>query len=115
MFGKEISLADSPFSACRCVALVATALLISAANLAGAVKAAEGDTIRIGVVVFLSGPAAESVGVPARQGLELMIDAINGGGLPAPFDTPGVGGSRGWPMESLDGTIHGWRQVRLRG
>jgi branched-chain amino acid transport system substrate-binding protein len=48
--------------------------------------------LRIGIVTFLSGPAAGPFGVPARNGFELIGELINGGGMPAPYNTKGLGG-----------------------
>lgn len=54
--------------------------------------------IRIGVVTFLSGPAAGPFGVPARNGAELVAEALNAGKLPAPYSTKGFGGA---PVELI--------------
>ena len=35
------------------------------------------DTIKIGVVTFLSGPAAGPFGVPAKSSAEMMVCAVN--------------------------------------
>jgi len=53
---------------------------------------AKGNKIKIGVVGFLTGPAAGPFGIPARNAAELLIEAINKGSLPAPYNTKGVGG-----------------------
>ncbi len=53
---------------------------------------AEDGEISIAVVTFLSGPAAAHFGVPAREGAETTIDALNAGAFPAPYNTPGIGG-----------------------
>ena len=53
----------------------------------------EAKPVKIGLVTFLSGPAAGPFGVPARNGAELLAEAINGGKLPAPYATPGLGGA----------------------
>ncbi|WP_119168664.1 ABC transporter substrate-binding protein [Algihabitans albus] len=50
------------------------------------------ETFKIGVVTFLSGQAAESFGVPAWDGGKLLIDKLNAGEVPPPYDTPGFGG-----------------------
>ncbi|MBR9652685.1 ABC transporter substrate-binding protein [Thalassovita aquimarina] len=56
---------------------------------------AQDDTFKIGVITFLSGQAAESFGVPAWNGGQLLIDMLNEGGkLPAPYDKPGFGGMK---------------------
>lgn len=65
------------------------------------------DTIKVGVVSFLSGPAAGPFGVPGRNGAELMIEAINSGSLPAPYNTAGFAGAQLEPVftdESGGGT-----------
>ena len=46
--------------------------------------------IRIGIVAFLGG--AGSVGLPIRNGTQLIVDAINDGTLPPPFKSAGLGG-----------------------
>lgn len=50
------------------------------------------DVVKLGLVTFLSGPAAGPAGVPARNGAELIIDAINEGRMPKPYDQAGIGG-----------------------
>ncbi len=55
------------------------------------IKAAE---IKIGISTFLSGGAASSFGIPLKQGLEFMFEAINEGTVPAPYDTPGIAGKK---------------------
>jgi len=46
--------------------------------------------IRIGIVGFLGGIG--SVGLPIRNGTQLIVDAINDGTLPPPFKSAGLGG-----------------------
>jgi branched-chain amino acid transport system substrate-binding protein len=53
---------------------------------------AEEKAFNLGVVTFLSGGAAGPFGVPARNAAELIVEAINGGTLPAPYSTKGIGG-----------------------
>ena len=56
--------------------------------------AAEEKPIKIGVVTFLSGGAAGPFGVPARNGAEVLTEALNmGGKVPAPYGTKGFGGA----------------------
>ncbi len=64
--------------------------------IAGAAPAAAEDapTIKIGLVTFLSGGAAGPFGVPGRNGAELMIEAINAGSVPAPYNTKGIAGAQ---------------------
>ncbi len=49
--------------------------------------------VKIGVVAFLSGPAASPFGVPARNAAELVIELLNAGKAPAPYATKGFGGA----------------------
>ena len=55
--------------------------------------ASDPPKIKVGLVTFLSGGAAGPFGIPARNGSELMIAAINAGKVPAPYNTPGVAGA----------------------
>ncbi len=67
-----------------------------AALAAGAAQAQE--TFKLGIVTFLSGPAAESFGVPAKNGADFLVDALNKGAAPAPYDKAGFGGMRIEPV-----------------
>jgi branched-chain amino acid transport system substrate-binding protein len=49
--------------------------------------------VKIALPVFLSGPAVGPFGKPSRDAAELVIDAINKGTLPAPYNAKGLGGS----------------------
>ena len=57
-----------------------------------ATPASSQQPLKIGIVTFLSGPAAGAFGVPARNGFELMTELLNAGSVPAPYATKGVGG-----------------------
>src|SRR5512146_122472 len=74
----------------RLKALVAS--LAAAAALAPGVAMAQ-EPVKIGVVTFLSGPAAGPFGVPARNAAEIVIEMMNGGKVPAPYDQKGFGGA----------------------
>src|SRR6266568_3403347 len=50
--------------------------------------------VKIGVVAFLSGPAAAPFGVPAKNAADFVIDELNAGKAPAPYGKTGFGGSR---------------------
>ncbi len=58
--------------------------------LAGPVVAQE--KVRVGFIAALTGPQAGPVGIPARNGAELVMEAANRGGLPAPYAAKGFGG-----------------------
>jgi len=74
--------------------LLALAVLLAVAQSA----MAQGDSIRIGVVTFLSGPGAAPFGVPAHNAAALLFDALNAGELPAPYQSKGFGGT---PIEMV--------------
>lgn len=50
------------------------------------------ESIRIGIVSLLSGPAAGPFGVPARNAAELTAEMLNAGTVPAPYEGKGFGG-----------------------
>ena len=72
----------------RAVTIVSAAAMSLA--LAGSASAQE--TFKLGIVTFLSGPAADSFGVPARNGAQFVIDQLNKGSAPSPYEKVGFGG-----------------------
>jgi branched-chain amino acid transport system substrate-binding protein len=72
------------------LAMIAAALPVS---IGAQEKAAPEKPIKIGIVTFLSGAAAGPFGVPARNGAEVIVEALNGGKVPAPYATAGLGGA----------------------
>jgi branched-chain amino acid transport system substrate-binding protein len=67
---------------------------ISAVLACGALAAtAQDKPIRIGVVTFLSGPAAGPFGVPARIAAEAIVESLNAGKAPAPYNIKGLSGT----------------------
>ncbi|MBL8671053.1 MAG: ABC transporter substrate-binding protein [Alphaproteobacteria bacterium] len=70
-----------------------TAAALAAATLGAATPAAAQDTMKLGVVTFLTGAAAGPFGIPARNAAELVVEAINNGALPAPHNAKGIGGA----------------------
>ena len=54
--------------------------------------ASQGEKYRVGIVTLLAGPFAASIGVPAKNGAEMVAEAINSGTLPVPYNTKGVAG-----------------------
>jgi branched-chain amino acid transport system substrate-binding protein len=71
--------------------IIRAAWLACACVLAAGAALAQ-QPMRIGVVTFLSGPAAGPFGVPARNGFELVAEMANAGQVPAPNNTKGFGG-----------------------
>ncbi len=51
------------------------------------------EPVKVGFVMFLSGPASGPFGVPARNAAELLIENINKGSMPAPYNSSGLAGA----------------------
>lgn len=66
--------------------------LVTAGAVFALPAAADNGKFRIGVVTFLSGAAAGPFGVPAANAAKLVVDALNKGALPAPYNTKGISG-----------------------
>ena len=69
------------------LAIVCVTVLFSAIQ-----AVAQEKTVKIGVVTFLSGAASAPFGVPAKNGADILVAALNAGQLPAPYATKGIGG-----------------------
>src|SRR6267142_3235053 len=50
--------------------------------------------VKVGFVMFLSGPAASPFGVPAKNAADFVVDELNAGRGPAPYGMVGFGGSK---------------------
>lgn len=68
--------------------------------------AADDKTVKVGFVMFLSGAAAGPFGVPARNSAELMVEAINKGTLPAPYNSVGFAGAKISPVYLDEASKH---------
>jgi len=90
--------------------IASASLLIASCLIASSVVAK--DAVKVGVVSFLTGPAAGVFGVPAKQGAQIVIDAINNGTMPAPYNTKGFAGAKMNPVFS-DESGGGTKQVGL--
>ena len=66
--------------------------VLMAMALALSVNAYGQNTIKIGFVTFLSGPAAAPFGLPAKNAVELVVADLNAGKAPAPYGKKGFGG-----------------------
>ncbi|MGA7972813.1 MAG: ABC transporter substrate-binding protein [Pseudolabrys sp.] len=64
------------------------------ATLAIAPAQAQSNSIKLGIVSFLTGPAAAPFGIPGRNGAEILIEELNHGKAPAPFNKVGFGGMK---------------------
>jgi len=74
-------------------ALLAAGLALALTPVSAQDKAAPEKPIKIGIVTFLSGAAAGPFGVPARNGAEVIVEAINAGKVPAPYAGIGLAGA----------------------
>src|SRR5205823_9934802 len=71
-------------------------IALAVAGFAGGALAQE--PVKIGIVTFLSGPAAAPFGVPAKNAAEFVIEELNAGKAPAPYSKKGFGGA---PLEMV--------------
>jgi len=67
--------------------------LLVALLAAGFATAAQAQNVKIGIVTFLSGPAAAPFGVPARNAADFVVEGLNAGSAPAPYSKKGFGGA----------------------
>jgi branched-chain amino acid transport system substrate-binding protein len=70
----------------RVVAIAGLGLALAAG------PAAAQETLKVGIVTFLTGAGAGPFGIPARNAAELITEAINQGTLPAPYNQKGMAG-----------------------
>src|SRR5882724_12540308 len=70
----------------------------AAASLTLTAPASAQETFKLGIVTFLSGPAADSFGVPARNAAQFVIDQLNKAAAPAPYEKAGFGGMKIEPI-----------------
>ena len=77
----------------RDIRKLATAVTAALALAPIAVLAQDAAPVKIGIVTFLSGPAASPFGVPARNAAEVVTELLNAGKAPAPYATKGFGGA----------------------
>jgi branched-chain amino acid transport system substrate-binding protein len=89
MFNRGSSFGRALESSWLLVSLLGAAIIPAKAQNA----ASPATTIKLGIVSFLTGPAAAPFGIPGRNGAEVLIDAMNAGKVPAPFNKVGFGGS----------------------
>ena len=66
---------------------------VAAVAAAYAAAPAAAQSVKIGVVTFLSGPAASPFAVPAKNAAEFVVEQLNEGRGPAPYNKKGFGGA----------------------
>lgn len=75
----------------RLLRVALAGLAITAVSSAPAL-AQQKTSIKIGFVTFLSGPASGPFGVPAKLAAEGIVESLNAGKGPAPYQIKGIGG-----------------------
>lgn len=75
----------------RLLGVALAGLAITAVSGAPAL-AQQKTSIKIGFVTFLSGPASGPFGVPAKLAAEGIVESLNAGKAPAPYQMKGIGG-----------------------
>lgn len=75
-----------PFTTATCAALIAGLAATSPAT------ADDSGPLRIGVITFLSGPAAGPFGVPAKNAADLLVESMNKGSAIPGYEQKGFGG-----------------------
>jgi branched-chain amino acid transport system substrate-binding protein len=76
----------------RVISSSVTSSVIATLALVAAPGVMAQETFKLGIVTFLSGPAAESFGVPAGNAAKTIIEQFNKGSAPAPYNKTGFGG-----------------------
>src|SRR5262249_8748691 len=74
--------------------LAASLLLNSALTARSQQPAPAAASIKIGIVTFLTGPAAAPFGIPGRNAAEILVEMLNAGKVPAPYNQIGLGGAK---------------------
>lgn len=75
---------------------VVTAALGAAAALVSGMATAQqpAPAVKLGIVTFLTGPAAGPFGIPGRNAAEIVVEALNAGTVPGPYKGIGLGGAK---------------------
>jgi len=66
--------------------------ILAAGAMAFGAAAVSAQEIKIAVPTFLTGAGAPAFGIPAKNGVELIVRGINNGELPAPYNSKGIAG-----------------------
>ena len=75
--------------------LVAVALCLGLPFIgAGAAQAEEPAPVKVGFVTFLTGPAAAPFGIPDHNAAVMLVEQLNAGKVPAPYNRIGLGGAK---------------------
>lgn len=71
--------------------ILCTAAVVAMLSLTNSAHA-EDQVFKIGIISLLSGPAAESFGMPNVNAAKMLVEKLNKGEAPAPFDKKGIAG-----------------------
>jgi branched-chain amino acid transport system substrate-binding protein len=85
---------DAQLKFTRVLRRAAAAALLAALPVAASAQTAEQPPVKLGIVTFLTGPAAGPFGIPGRNAAEIVIEMLNAGKVPAPYNTVGLGGAQ---------------------
>jgi branched-chain amino acid transport system substrate-binding protein len=72
----------------------AAAVLAASCLSFGTTEGRAQDPVKLGIVSFLTGPAAGPFGIPGRNAAEIIIENLNAGKMPAPYATVGFAGAK---------------------
>jgi len=72
----------------------AAAVLAASCLSFGTTEGRAQDPVKLGIVSFLTGPAAGPFGIPGRNAAEIIIENLNAGKVPAPYATVGFAGAK---------------------
>jgi branched-chain amino acid transport system substrate-binding protein len=75
-------------------ALLLAALPLTARAQTPAAAPAAVAPVKLGIVTFLTGPAAGPFGIPSRNAAEIMIEMLNAGKVPGQYSQVGLGGAK---------------------
>jgi branched-chain amino acid transport system substrate-binding protein len=76
----------------RRAGIVSICIVVALAALGVPGPASTAETFKLGIVTFLSGGAAGPFGIPSKNAADLVIEAINAGTMPAPYNNKGIAG-----------------------
>jgi branched-chain amino acid transport system substrate-binding protein len=96
-FRERVTMHRHPCCPGRRPAFVLAAGLAFGSSLlaAGAAQAEEpAAPVKIGFVTFLTGPAAAPFGIPDHNAAEMLVEKLNAGQVPAPYNAVGLGGAK---------------------
>jgi branched-chain amino acid transport system substrate-binding protein len=89
---SRVTMSRTPYR--RSLAVTAGLSLMAAGLVLGGAQAQQPEPVKIGFITFLTGPAAAPFGIPDRNAAEILVENLNGGKMPAPYNQVGLGGAK---------------------